>query len=182
MLNSILQATQIGGGNVVAERAEVSLSHLLADLESIYDLPLEKEITINWEYPPLPVVKTDPEKLKQILRNLIDNAVKFTPKGQVTIAAGLEESQGRVVFKVSDTGQGIPQASLPIIFEMFRQLDSSETRAHGGVGLGLYIVKKFTELLGGEISVDSEPGKGSVFTVALPLDPQEATPSQLADR
>ncbi len=182
MLNSILQVTQIGGGNVVAERADVCLSQLLADLESIYELPAAKDITINWDYPPLPVVKTDADKLKQILRNLIDNAIKFTKKGQVTVAARFQESQGQVVFKVSDTGEGIPEEFLPIIFDKFRQLDNSETRMHGGVGLGLYIVKKFTELLGGEISVESEPGKGSVFTVALPVGPQAAPQSRPAER
>ena len=182
MLNSILQATQIESGNVVAETADVFVGQLLADLESIYELPLDKEITINWDYPPLPAVKTDSDKLRQILRNLIDNAIKFTAKGQVTVAARFQESQGHVVFKVSDTGPGIPQESLPVIFEMFRQLDNSDTRTHGGVGLGLYIVKKFTDLLGGEISVDSEPGRGSVFTIALPVDSQAGGQSYLVER
>jgi len=71
-------------------------------------------------------------------------------------------------FKIVDTGIGIEQEKLPFIFEMFHQLDSSETRNHGGVGLGLYIVKKYTEVLGGRIQVTSELGKGSAFTVTIP--------------
>ena len=73
-------------------------------------------------------------------------------------------------FKVSDTGVGIPQEKLPLIFEMFRQLDSSSTRRYEGVGVGLYIVKKFTELLGGNIDVQSEPDKGSTFTIRIPCE------------
>jgi len=73
-------------------------------------------------------------------------------------------------FTVADTGPGIPRDSLPIIFDMFHQLDSSNTRTHGGLGLGLYIVKKYTELLGGKIKVKSARGRGSVFMVALPYE------------
>ena len=73
-----------------------------------------------------------------------------------------------IEFKVADSGSGIPPDKLPIIFEMFRQVDSSETRQHGGVGLGLYIAKSFTELLGGKIEVDTEQGKGSTFKVSIP--------------
>ena len=154
--------------------------------------PINKELTLDWDYPSeLPVIKTDSGKLKQILQNLIDNALKFTGKGSVTVSARITEGSKQkaegsseilptvdrllptggkwVEFKVVDTGVGIPQDYMPFIFDKFRQADSSETRLYGGVGMGLYIVKKFAELLGGTIEVESEPGLGSIFIVTLPL-------------
>jgi signal transduction histidine kinase len=116
----------------------------------------------------VPVVTTDGEKLKHILQNLINNAIKFTEKGQITVAARHIHEDDFIQFTVVDTGIGISEESLPVIFERFRQLDSSETRNHGGVGIGLYIVKQFTELLGGTVDVESEFGKGSTFTITIP--------------
>jgi signal transduction histidine kinase len=212
MVNSILHATQIQTNKVTLDREEVSVTHLLNELRSAVMAALEKPLTLNWDYSSeLPVLKIDGRKLKQILENLVDNAIKFTDEGSVTVSARLQEGDkappkkladqplaetgdregGResfsphaarlepvlsevegphafVEFKVADTGRGIPSAALPIIFEKFRQADSSETRLHGGIGLGLYIAKNFTELLGGAIKVETEPGKGSVFTVKIP--------------
>jgi signal transduction histidine kinase len=115
---------------------------------------------------------TDSDKLRQILQNLIDNAIKFTEKDQVKISARHLPETGEVEFNVADTGVGIPPENPPSIFDKFRQVHSSETRLYGGVGLGLYIVKQFTTLLGGEVEVESEPGKGSTFTVTMPCEPK----------
>ena len=186
MITQILQATSIEAGKIKIEKREVELSDLLDDLKSSYEVVTDKQILLNWDYPPRPLtIKTDSEKLKLILLNLINNALKFTDEGHVYISARVSPmpprpsaplpgsagagEQGRMVeLRVADTGIGIPKEVLPSIFEMFRQVDSSETRSYGGVGMGLYIVKKYTELLGGRIEADSTPGKGSAFTVTLP--------------
>ncbi|MBI4490736.1 MAG: hypothetical protein HY694_16755 [Deltaproteobacteria bacterium] len=169
MITEILQATSIEAQAVKVEEQEVSLGGFLDDLRSNYEVPVDKELALKWDYSPeLPTVRTDSEKLRHILQNLINNAVKFTERGQVTISARYNPRAKAVEFKVVDTGIGIQKELLPFIFDMFRQADSSETRSYGGVGIGLYIVRKFTDLLGGTIDAVSEPGKGSIFTVTIP--------------
>jgi len=175
MINSLLQATQIEAGLIKVEREEVALANLLDDLRSIYSVPLGKELTLNWDYPSeFPAIKTDREKLKHVLQNLISNAIKYTDKGNVSISARWLPEAKVVEFRVADTGIGIPGESLPFVFEMFRQVEGSKNGSRGGVGLGLHIVKKFTNLLGGKIDVESEPGRGSTFTVTIPCG-HEAT-------
>ena len=169
MVNSLLEATKIEAGTVRPEVRELNLGNFFEELKSAYDFPLNKELVLVWNYPcDLPVVKTDGDKLRHILQNLINNAIKYTDKGSVTVSARHLPEMGTVQFRVNDTGIGIPEEALPFIFEMFRQVNGSETRSCGGVGLGLHIVKKFTELLGGKIEVQSEPDKGSTFTFVLP--------------
>lgn len=170
MINSVLQVARIEAEAVKAERREVNLGNFINELRINYDFPMERNLTLHWNYPSdLPVVKTDDEKLKHVLQNLVNNAIKFTERGTVTISARYDSAAGIVEFKITDTGIGIPRDKIPGIFDMFRQVDSSETRSYGGAGIGLYIVKKFTELLGGKIEVQSEPGKGSAFVVSLPV-------------
>jgi signal transduction histidine kinase/HAMP domain-containing protein len=115
----------------------------------------------------LPVLNADREKLGQILINLLDNAVKFTEQGEIRISAS--QQNGLLKLAVSDTGIGIPKEALNTIFEEFQRGDSFSIKNYRGTGLGLAIVKKFVNLLGGEVAVESEVGKGSVFTVTLPL-------------
>jgi signal transduction histidine kinase len=128
-----------------------------------------------WDCPSnLPEISTDGRKLKHILQNVINNAIKFTEKGSVTISAKISHEaigngQQSVEFQVTDTGIGIPQEKLSMIFDKFKQGDSSETRLYGGVGLGLYIAKQFTGLLGGMLDVQSDLRKGSTFTVRIPV-------------
>ncbi|MPZ77666.1 MAG: GAF domain-containing protein [Deltaproteobacteria bacterium] len=169
MINHVLQVTSIQAGAAKANRYDVNLCDLLDELKSNYVIPLKKEVAFNWNYSrDLPVIVSDDEKLKAVIQNLINNAVKFTEKGRISIFVRELVEAGAIELKVTDTGVGIPKEQLATIFEMFQQADSSTTRKHGGVGLGLYIVKTFAELLGGQVTVESELGKGSIFTVTLP--------------
>jgi signal transduction histidine kinase len=115
----------------------------------------------------LPPIKTDRDKLKQVVLNLLSNSAKFTEKGEIKVAVW--SVNGSMKLTVSDTGIGMNQEALNYIFEEFRQVDMSTTRKYGGTGLGLAIVKRLVNLLGGDINVESEEGKGSKFTITLPL-------------
>jgi len=103
-----------------------------------------------------------------VILNLLSNAAKFTEKGEIKVSASRENESMKLI--VSDTGIGMKQEALDYIFEEFRQVDMSTTRKYGGTGLGLAIVKKLVNLLGGDISVESEVGKGSKFTITMPIN------------
>jgi signal transduction histidine kinase len=121
--------------------------------------------------PGIPALNTDREKLRQIILNLLDNALKFTERGEIKISAS--QQNGSLKLAVSDTGIGIQKEDLNKIFEEFHRGSSFSTKNYRGTGLGLAIAKKFVNLLGGEIAVESEVGKGSVFTVTLPVENRE---------
>ena len=186
MINAILYAINIEDYETKRECDQFSLSEFLAGIEVFFSSQNHQQINLIWDYPRnLPLMQTDREKLEHILRNLIANAIKFTHGGCVVVSVRTKDRNHSsdtvlaqslemglhvtdVEFKVSDTGTGIPPDKLPLIFDMFSQADSSDTRHHEGVGLGLYIVKHFTELLGGTIEVESELNRGSTFTVNIP--------------
>jgi signal transduction histidine kinase len=169
MVNSIMDATKIEAGGVIVECDELPLAEFLDELKLLYEYPLGKDLSLRWHYASsLPVIRTDRDKLKHVLQNLINNALKFTEVGHVTVSAHHVAGTNRVELKVADTGIGIAPEDLALVFEKFRQLDASRTRSQGGVGLGLHIVKTFSEVLGGKVSVTSRSGEGTVFTVTLP--------------
>jgi signal transduction histidine kinase len=177
LINSILEITKIESGTVCVDSRPIDLNEFLAELQSDYMLPLEKQIDLFWSHhADLPAIVSDRLKLNQIVTNLINNAIKFTERGSVTIETS---AYGQTLeISVSDTGPGIPQEMLPFVFDKFRQIDSATTRNFSGAGLGLYIVNNFVHLLGGTIEVRSELGKGSVFTVRLAMqtvDPLNGT-------
>lgn len=102
------------------------------------------------------------------MRHILSNALKFTDRGEVKLSV-IKESTGELSFAIADTGIGIPKEKIPLIFESFRQLDGSQTRRHGGTGLGMAVSKNLVELIGGRIEVESEVGRGSIFRVSIPL-------------
>lgn len=129
----------------------------------------KKQITLQCAVAPeLPKVMADQGRLEQVLVNLLENAIKYTPdQGTVTISAGLDEESGMMRISVADTGMGIPMKDIPRIFERFYRVDEARSREQGGTGLGLAIVKHIVQLHGGDISVVSEKGSGSVFSFTL---------------
>lgn len=170
MVSGILDATRLETRAITVERRAVKLGLFLDEIRSDYNFLIEKDLALRWEYPSdLPAIDTDALKLRQILQNLIQNAIKFTNRGEIVVRARCLPDQRAVELSVRDTGVGIPPESIPMIFERFHQVDSSTRRTHGGIGLGLYIVKHFAEMLGGTLHVRSEPGKGSTFAVTIPL-------------
>ena len=203
MITDILQVASIESGESLCSGQEVGLPGLLDDLKSHYEVPEGKEVALEWDYPAdLPAVKTDAEKLKHALQNLINNALKFTHRGAVRISvrAGIRDPEPEignqesgagsnlqspipypsfVDFKISDTGIGIPEEHLTRIFDSFHQIDSSDTRRYDGVGMGLYVVKKLAEILGVRIHVTSAPGQGSTFTLSLPYEKPERSRTRM---
>ncbi len=172
-VEATLDVGRIESGGMAVRTAAVSLDALVAEIAAT--VPREwtrAAVALSWEpHGPLPTVAVDAAKVKTIVRNLVHNALKFTDAGRVVVtvdAAVPDERAAAVRVTVRDTGIGIAAATLPTIFEMFRQGDGSFTRRHDGVGLGLYIVRRLVEALGGTIDVESEPGKGSWFTVEIP--------------
>ena len=170
MVEVILSSASVETGAIAAHREEIVLSEFLEDFKRGCDgIVLNSDVTLAWDFPrPMPVVITDPGKVRIILQNLINNALKFTDEGEVRISARHNPSYQKMVLTVADTGIGIAPGQLPFVFDKFWQVDATRTRTQGGIGMGLYIVKAFTELLGGNVTVTSGLGKGTAFRVELP--------------
>ncbi|MBD1915698.1 MULTISPECIES: PAS domain-containing protein [Cyanophyceae] len=185
LIEDLLDVSRILRGKLPLNIQSVALSSVVqAALETVQLSAQAKAITVITEFDPdLGTVAGDHNRLQQIVWNLLSNAVKFTPKGG-TLTIRLRQDGHSAVVEVADSGQGISADFLPYVFERFRQADSSSTRAYGGLGLGLAIVRYLTEQHGGEVAVTSPGlGQGSTFTVRLPLqatrpdpDPKLASP------
>ncbi|HMF58658.1 MAG TPA: PAS domain S-box protein [Pyrinomonadaceae bacterium] len=174
IIDDLLDVSRIISGKLRLNVGRIDLAPVLLSAIDAVRLAAEaKEIQIQTEFDHIGVnVSGDPDRLQQVIWNLLSNAVKFTPKGgRVEIGLYQEDSHAEIV--VRDTGSGIRPDFQPFLFDRFRQADSSTTRIHGGLGLGLAIVRHLVELHGGTVEAASDgEGKGSVFTVQLPVQPQ----------
>ncbi|UUZ52509.1 PAS domain-containing protein [Massilia sp. H-1] len=175
IVNDILDFSKIEAGKLDLEEVPFDLRKLVRDtLRPMTLRAQQKGLQLKVELPPrIPrTVKGDPGRLRQVLINLLGNAIKFTEHGSVTLALALRsetEDRCEITFAVSDTGIGIPLEKQQLIFEAFSQVDGSTTRQFGGTGLGLTICRRLVILMQGDIAVDSEAGKGSTFRFTVPL-------------
>jgi PAS domain S-box-containing protein len=170
LINDILDITRIEAGrmplNVTIFRIPDLLTEVMAELEPIIKRS-NLEVSTRVRGKP-PEIRSDRQKVKQIVLNLLSNALKFTPRGSVTVGAVYNHRAKTVAIAVKDTGVGIPLESQVQVFEDFRQLDSSPARGYGGTGLGLSICRRLAQMLGGVIELESTVGAGSTFTLKLP--------------
>jgi signal transduction histidine kinase len=166
LVNTTLALGRLEAGREPLALGEVRLADVMGEVAREQEALAPPEVTLAWHVDPAVAVLSDRSKVKTILKNLVGNALKFTKRGQVDVEAAWHEGVLRLV--VRDTGVGIAKDQLDIVFDMFRQVDGSPTRRFGGVGLGLHIVKRLTELLGGGVSVESEIDRGTRFLVRIP--------------
>ena len=197
LINDILDLSKIESGTVSIDVSDIALIQLRQHLERTFrQLASDKGLDFDIEVDPdLPeTVRTDEKRLQQIVLNLLSNAFKFTSSGGVTVrfdrasgsGNGWENPTGCLAISVTDSGIGIPQDKQKLIFEAFQQADGTTSRKYGGTGLGLSISREIARLLEGELRVESAPGKGSTFTLTIPLggprEQQPASPALVAER
>ena len=168
IIEEILTFSRVAAGRESVHPETLEVRALMRDVEELFEPQAQhKRLELRVSSPSSRVMLwTDATKLRQILINLVGNAMKFTTEGHVSLSVSVDGD--RVLFAVADTGPGIPLDDLERIFQPFTQLDQSLRRERGGTGLGLPVSRKLAELLGGELSVESEPGRGTRFTLWLP--------------
>jgi signal transduction histidine kinase/CheY-like chemotaxis protein len=192
LINDILDMSKVEAGKLIINAERVNLSELAENCEKVFgQIAINKGLSFNTKIDnALPqYIITDPYRLQQILNNLLSNALKFTDQGKVTLRIMQPDlieikdldipADQTVAFRISDTGIGIPAEKHKEIFEAFKQSDGTTSRKYGGTGLGLYITKQLTELLGGSIHLTSQDGIGSCFTLVLPINHKNELPMNL---
>ncbi len=170
LVSSLLDLSRFEAGQYIVHTEEFRLEEIWNDLEAFIRVGLSgKPVELFWTIEgELPTLSSDRMKMKEILSNVIFNAVKYTDRGEVRVTAAPYNGGAGISVEVRDTGVGIPKDSLPYIFDPFRQVEGSATRSLGGVGLGLAIAKRLMELLHGTIEVASELGQGTTFRMKFP--------------
>jgi len=175
LIDEILDLSKIEAGKMELEYQDIPVKEVIADMHALFN-PLAKEkslsFTTNIAEAVPKIISIDKMRFEQILKNLLSNALKFTRKGFVTLSIDPSDQEGFLNFSVKDSGIGIPKDKQDHIFEAFQQADGSTRRKYGGTGLGLSISRELAKLQGGELLLESESGKGSKFTVSIPVDPQ----------
>jgi signal transduction histidine kinase len=177
MIDRLLIFSRLEAGKYHLKIEEFSIGQILGDLKPTYDfLTQQKGLHVIWDTPEeVPAIKSDRERFKEVINNLLQNALKYTEKGSISLGIRYLPAIDSVEVEVSDTGAGIPQAYLNTIFDPFVQVGkTSPQETKGGIGLGLSIVKKHVEHLKGTITVESEVAKGTTFRVTLPRIYREA--------
>ena len=170
LVNDVLALSRLDAKKMSLEASVVNIEEVVAHAQSqIQQLNRNNRLEVLWDVEPnLPDIVTDVTKLEEILQNLIGNAFKFTPRGQIRLRIRNMPDAGRIEFSVADTGIGIEPRDMARIFSAFEQIKEAHTGDFNGVGLGLNIVKKYLELMHGDIRVESEPGEGSTFIFSVP--------------
>lgn len=172
LINDILDIAKVEAGKLELAPEQIPLQRLVESLRMVFE-PQVSQKQLGFEikmHPATPkTIFTDPQRLEQIIKNLLSNAIKFTDQGKIAVHV-FPAGDGAVSFAVSDTGIGIAKDQQALVFEAFQQADGSISRRYGGTGLGLSISRDLASLLGGNIQVESEQGKGSTFTLTLPQD------------
>jgi two-component system sensor histidine kinase/response regulator len=185
VINDILDISKIEAGHLELEERDFDLREVVETTSDVvaamaHGKGLELSVYLADDVPR--AVRGDRGRVAQVLTNLLSNAVKFTPEGEVSVDVQLERMEGEeaiVAFEVSDTGIGIQEKDLSRLFESFQQADASTTRRFGGTGLGLTISRQLVDIMGGELSVRSEPGRGSTFIFSVRLGPAHAEPTAM---
>ncbi len=169
LINDILDLSKIESGNMELDESDVHSNDIMEELKGLFsEVAIDKKILFELKDNYNDLFTADKTKLLQIIKNLLSNAFKFTKEGSVSVT--IDKKDNTLVIEVVDTGLGIPEDKLALIFEAFKQVDGTISREYGGTGLGLSISKTFVSLMGGEIKVRSKEGDGSTFSILLPLE------------
>ena len=174
IIDDLIEMSKIESNQIVPNFTTLNLDDCINELFETIKITIPKSKCIDFKIlesknPAKHIIKIDDIKLKQVLVNIINNAIKFTEKGSVNFGYEVDEENAKIVFKIEDTGLGIDEAQHKYIFDRFKRVDSDISIKVGGLGLGLAISKAYVEMLGGEIALKSKVGKGSVFTFTIPL-------------